>query len=436
MRLPAALRQFLFQSLFWTAVCVVCESFCRFVLHWGYPYNYPATPPQAFFEDFRLYIPQYAHFHTLRFFDKPMPYPAAASILYKLFLIPQPTHIRFAILRYVLLILCASWVLLFLFRRALIHRGLAPRSATLFVLATYLCSYAFWFEVHQANLEWIVWILVTSGLSLFWLGRSRSAAICLGIATAIKFFPVIFLGLFLARKQFRLVGLALATAALFTLASLWILSPSLAYSWHASALAVDLVKQTVILKLQPPFAGLDHSLFGLLKRLLPTLPPPAQVNRLLTAYTVVTALTGVLLFLLRIRKLPLLNQILCLSVAAILFPPLSFDYTLIHLYLPFALFVFLALEQPRSTVPRPPSPATTSTHDRALPLTLALFAFILSAEPEFILHHLRVTGQIKAVALLALFLVGLIHPFRSPLPLPDTAPSPPDLAEPAASLSH
>ncbi|HEY0163632.1 MAG TPA: glycosyltransferase 87 family protein, partial [Edaphobacter sp.] len=328
MRLPSLLRQFLAQSLVWTALCLLTESVCGFILHWGFPYNYPAPPATSIFDDFRLYISRFAYFRTPRFFESIPPYPAPASVLYKLFLLPQPTHIRFAVFRYILAILITSWVMLFAFRRALIRHGLAPRSASFFVLGTYLFSYPLWFEVHQANLEFITWGLVTGGLAAYWLKRNRLAAVLLGLAAAIKIVPVLLLGLFLAQKQYRALALALATTALFTLLSLWIWYPDIAYSWHASSVALKGITDMSALQLLLVHSGFDHSLFSLFKRLLPVLPPPAQLAPLLTGYQALTAVAGCILFFVRIRHLPLINQILCLSVAVTLFPPVSYDYTL------------------------------------------------------------------------------------------------------------
>jgi hypothetical protein len=55
MPLPASLKRFLVQSATWTALCVLSEFVCRFVLHWGFPYDYPAVPPTMIFGDLRFF---------------------------------------------------------------------------------------------------------------------------------------------------------------------------------------------------------------------------------------------------------------------------------------------------------------------------------------------------------------------------------------------
>ena len=65
-------------------------------------------------------------------------------------------------------------------------------------------------------------------------------------------------------------------------------------------------------------------------------PPPYQF----LSHSV--AVSGVILWFWRIRKPPILNQVTALSVASVLLPPLSHDYTLMHLYAPWVMLVMLA----------------------------------------------------------------------------------------------
>ncbi len=146
--------------------------------------------------------------------------------------------------------------------------------------------------------------------------------------------------------------------------------------------------------------GFDHSLFGFYKRLSPSLPPPLVLGRLLSIYLAASSLFGVVIFWIKIRKLPIINQILSLSIASILFPPTSFDYTLMHLYIPWSLLVLLSV-QSRSEIVR----------SRGLSIAFVCFAILMSPESEFIHNGLRFGGQIKAVTLVLLLALSLIVPF-------------------------
>jgi hypothetical protein len=89
---------------------------------------------------------------------------------------------------------------------------------------------------------------------------------------------------------------------------------------------------------------------------------------------------------------------------SILFTPFSGDGTLIHLYCPFALCCFSAINtwRVRQVVP-------------GLRSLFLCFAFLLSAESFFIVKGLRYEGQVKCVALVALLYLALRYPQPWPL---------------------
>lgn len=401
MRTPQALRVFLLQAAFWMALCLGSEVLLRYALHWGYPYGYPFPPAQAMLGDFRSYMEKFAFFHSRAFFAGPiLTYPAPAASLFALFLPGRHGAAFHPVWRYVGTILLASWVMLGTFYRMLRRHGLARRAALGICAGLYLTSYPFWFELHQGNIEFVVWIVLTLGIWAHCTRRSYLAAACFGVAGALKLFPLLFVGLLLARRQLRETAIAALVAAACTVLGLWLLCPDLAYSWRETQRAMASLSPDPILMLPPLVSGFDHSLWVLGKRLMPHLPDPAHLQGGLRIYLLVSAAAGLLLFVARIRKLPTANQVLCLTVACILLPPVSYDYTLIHLYAPFALVLVVLLSgQDRS---------------RAMRATLTLFAFVLSWQSEFIWHGVRFGGQTKAVALLLLFCVALVHPF--PLP--------------------
>ena len=115
--------------------------------------------------------------------------------------------------------------------------------------------------------------------------------------------------------------------------SLWLLCPSLAVSYRGIQQGVNEHTRKYILTWMPVETSFDHSLFGLIKQFtshhnpLNELPP-----EMLTGYLACAAIAGIALYFLRIRHLPILNQLLALCILAILLPPNSHDYTLIHLY--------------------------------------------------------------------------------------------------------
>jgi hypothetical protein len=128
---------------------------------------------------------------------------------------------------------------------------------------------------------------------------------------------------------------------------------------------------------------------------------------LLNGYLAVAAALGLALYILRIRFLPILNQILCLCIASILLPPTSYDYTLIHLYVPWGLMVLYAIDL-----------AKAKRSPQGLYSVFVCFAILMSAESELIYkapgnaNPHGYSGQLKAITLVVLLVIGLIRPFE------------------------
>ncbi len=406
MRLPPALRAFLAASALFALLCFGTEAVCRFLLHWPTPWDYPAIRNVVKFPDFHYFFPKFAYFHSPAFYTHSyvLPYPAPALVAIKLFLLPQPLphHGAFALARFEASLVLASLVTLTLFWRSLVRRGVRPASASLFVLGMYALSFALWFEFSQGNIEWVVWCFLMAGIYAFCTGRLKTAAICIGIAGSMKIFPIIFVGLFLPIHRYRAIFATLATAAVTTLISLWLVCPDVHQSALQTASALGIFAHEHMAQIRPLEGGFDHSLFALIKIALTTLTGSEDHEQALGIYLPVAGLTGCALFFLRIRKLPLPNQVLCLTVAAVVLPPVSYDYTLIHLYAGLILLAFCAIEREKTN---------PSTKTPGLLPAFLLLAFILSPESEFLVHGVRFSGQLKCVALLALGYVSLRYPF-------------------------
>jgi hypothetical protein len=115
----------------------------------------------------------------------------------------------------------------------------------------------------------------------------------------------------------------------------------------------------------------------------------------------IAALGMLLVFFLWIRKLPIINQVICLCVATLILPPTSFDYTLLSLYLPWAMLVLFAVHR--------------DNRDRDVPglvSAFVCFAILFVPETEIIFHRRPIAGQLKALTLVALFSIALRYPFR------------------------
>ena len=405
-KMPLSLQLFLRVAAALLAMVLFIEGVCRYILHAaGALYNSPLLHDH--FPDLLTLWPRFQHFHTLQFFtdtqDPPCMYPAPVAVCYRAFFIFVP-HELFAFLFFVLL--CAV-VATFLFGRALIRRGLNRWAAILLMSFALTTSYPLWFELKQANMEICSWVLLALGLWAFMRGRGYAAAACFGIAGALKVAPFLYLGLFLAKRQYRHILFAFLSAAAVTVPSLWLVYPHIGDSWRLTNLAISRFRtfQTlgptfVTLGQMDPFLAFDHSAFALLKKFIYGHISAHQLSVLLTAYSATVVVLMLFLFFGRIRKLPVINQVLCLCVATVLLPPTSFDYTLMGLYLPWALLVLFAVLQDKKA----PDPA-------GLVPAMVCFAILFVPETEIIYHHVAYGGQIKALALISLFYIGLRYRF-------------------------
>lgn len=396
--LPRPLKIFLFVQLTLSTVAVVVEMFCRFVLHMGVPYWSPLL--NGDFPDLVTLVPRFQYFHTLVFFtdtkDNPFMYPAPVAMVYRFFFFFKPHHLA-AFFCFIALCFLASTIVL---GRSLIRRGLNRGSTFLLLSLSLLAFYPLWFEVKQANVEIVTWALLTLGIWLFLRGRSYSAAAAFGIAGSLKIFPFLYLGLLLSRRQYRQILVGFLVAVGVTVPSLWLLYPHVLESWRLTNLAVAKFRPLMMLVLHYPASSFDHSIFGFIKMCLHPLPPPPVVSVMLTTYLALAVVFVLLVYFLRIHRLPVINQVICLTILSILLPPTSFDYTLINLYAPWALLALYSVTLARQ-----------GRESNGLVPAMVCFAILFAAETEVIINHWSYGGPIKTLALIALLTVALRYPF-------------------------
>jgi hypothetical protein len=183
--------------------------------------------------------------------------------------------------------------------------------------------------------------------------------------------------------------------------------PDLGYAWQQIVAGMQFFGAHQTLGTNPVALGFDHSLFALMKRVLAWILPAGSLNGLLRWYLPMAAISGLSLFFVRIKRIPVANQVLCLTIAAILLPPTSYDYTLLHLYAPLGVLALVALE--RESL----GETASGVEARGMIAVFVLLALALSPQSEFIVQGVRFAAQLKALVLLALGGVGLAVPFPS-----------------------
>jgi len=385
-------------------LCSLAIDFNREIFRLPYPYASQFFPFNNYIDlfDFRA---RFYHFHHLDFFSVAhsrgaiFSYPAPVSLLYALFFWPN-AHIH---LFYTLVTLPPVLVLVLLLGRGMVRRGVGSAITALFLLTTCLMSYPFWFNYFLGNMEICIVVLTAFGVIAFLRGHLYLAAFLIGIAGSMKLFPFILLGLFFARKQYRQFAFSLLVGVATFFGSIWMECPSFSVARAGMAEGAKSMNDALIRKWLPLENGYDHSLFALFKRLVHRhfrgdVVPVSYLN----VYLVIAAFAGLLLYFLYIRRLPVLNQILSLYVAAVLLPPMSHHYTLMHLYMPWGLLVLFAIDRVREGRTTP-----------GLLAAFVCFGVLFSPQSEFILHAATISGQIKCVALVVLWYISVRFPFRS-----------------------
>jgi hypothetical protein len=399
--LPKPVRVFWLLNVLLSLSCAAIMAGDKFLLHGHYPRTWPFIPFYGFL-DFLCFNFRFQHFHHLDFFSDARAYglkfmyPAPVALLYESFYAIHWHSLT------IFLVVTGSLVLLLgaMLGREMVRRGVAPRLVVVFLASVLCVSYPFWFEYLLGNMEICIFLIVTFGLLAFWRGQLAVAAVLIGVAAAMKIFPFVFLALFLSRRKYREFALGIVVAAVVNVLALWAVCPSLGVSYRGIEAGLAAFRVRYMLRYLPVETGFDHSIFGFVKQVAHPFVGWVMPSWWLTTYMALAAVCGVALYFWRIRRLPLLNQLVCLCVCSILLPPTSHDYTLLHLYLPWGLLVLYALDAARA-----------GRRVEGLQTAFVCFAILMSAESELIVHA-GFSGQLKAVTLVVLLVTSLRKPWR------------------------
>ena len=364
------------------------------------------------FQDFKIYQTRFALYGTPAFYvnhggaEIPWTLPAAMALLYRFYYsLPFPLAMYLGTL---VLIVAAAAVAMFV---ALRRRGIIPWQAAAFTLVVLVTCYPLWFLLETANLELFVVLLVAGGVVSFLRGNRFWAAAFFGAAAALKLTPILYLALFCTKRDVRKLAAGLGVFAALFLISHWMAGPSFAVAIAGTRTALHDYEAHLILGMRPEGLAYDHSLFSICKQAYLvirialhrsglTLPAMYRV------YVPLSALAAAVLYFLRVRKLPVLNQVLAVTIFALLLPGMSWDYRLLHLLAGWAFVVFFVLE---CKEPYPPF----------LNHILLLFAILFTCQTylsyrlpagDGVSFPVAYGGQVKAAMLVVLLIYVLRHP--------------------------
>ena len=394
---PPALRRFgiLFATM--TLLSEAWSAAASRIFHLRPPYGGTFRWDDPF-EDLLIFQPRFLAFHTPHFWDPgiyPFTYPAPLGVVY--WLLYRLPHMVGLYLTFSIVILLA-WAWLFARRFAS-----PPRAFALLVLFL-AASWPVRFLLQTGNLETVVALLLGVGILAALRGRWYLAATLIGLAGSMKLYPLALLGLLLSQRRYRQFLWGLITAAAATLASLAFLGPGILEAQRHVTAGLAFLQQRYVLAPLPDGLQFSHSLFNLVKLCLWLIAKLQSLTVARTAILMAAALhlyfplaaIAALLLYLRIRQMPLLNQVVALTVCAVLLPPFSLDYTLVQLLVPFGLLCVFAVETWRKQL-----------QPVGLNLCFTCFALLFSTGAYFEVRY-RFAAQVRTVALIVL-LGAVLH---------------------------
>jgi hypothetical protein len=394
-RLPAVLRMFWAGSLVAFGLMVLV-GYVEFRMGFPPPHYNPLGG--ARYEDLMEFPPVYRMLHTADFYEgintSRVTYPPLGMVLFAaLYASGHPVGIYLGTAA-VWLAVCVWGV-----RRALIAEGIGGMTATLFPLTVALVSFPIAGLLQRGNIELFVWMFAGTGTWLFVRGRDDAAAALWGLAAAVKLYPIVLLGLLLPRGKWRAFAVGVGTFVGVTVASLAWLGPTVGVAWHGAVKNVFRYQGIRMGEWSLHELVANHSVFGLAKLMAMAVGLPLA-RLTLPYYACGAALMGWAFFA-RLWRMPMANQLLALTAFMVALPPISYFYSLVHLYAAWVVLVFVAIRAEKAG-------ARVKGLKAVMLLLVGLFAsFMLFTFPRVGLFG----GLVQAFLLVWLWVCAVEFPF-------------------------
>jgi len=214
-----------------------------------------------------------------------------------------------------------------------------------YFLAAIMLSYPMMFVLDRANIESFLLILVLLWWRMRSAGKELLAALFLGLAGAAKLYPLLYLLPDLVKFRWYRLFLTAGFAALFSLLGLLLLPESMAESIRLISRGIKFWHVVYVDR----HNGVPYSTSGLsFVKFIIAVCFSGDINfarmliRLSIGYWRIAAIAGIVLMLLagwKLRNREDWRLVFVASAAMILLTPISFDYKLLHLFLPCPLFI-------------------------------------------------------------------------------------------------
>lgn len=313
-------------------------------------------------------------------------FPFGAMLPYPLTLVPYPWAVGIFIAGFTAILFAFNWYFM---------RTGDPYTDAVSIAALTLMNYPAQVVVDRGNIEAFVFAFLAGFIVLLIRRHLAPSAALLGAAIAMKAVPIVLLPLCYKAAKRRGVGIAVGTAAVLTLVSLLLMSRPV----HISLLRLISVLLNYSGNVTAGLESTNHSssLYGLftigawLSQVSPSVAP--LWNAMLGSYSLIAAailigsMTACILLPTKLWEMATIA-----TVCLVLLPQGSPDYRLIHLLIPFALFV-------------------NSKTDRANGLlNTVLFSLLLVPKSFIILaHETSLNSVLNPIIMLVLLTVTLFQ---------------------------
>lgn len=398
--LPPPLRLFLWTVVGLWALSLGYSELLWLTRHSWYGFDQIYLDSPAF--DFYDYLPRMDYLHEPEFFTVggyPWYYPAPGALVYAAFyaIVNVWDNWVAGYLSYIAVAIGGILYAAFRLARAMGRRGIGRGPAVRFVLLAAIFSWPFYFAIERGNIEAVTWFLLAAGVWALARERWMLAAVLLGAAASVKFYPGLMFAVFLRPRQWKEIGVGVLTFAAITLVGLRFLEPDVLMAWRGVAAGVQAWTQDYAGSINPRYVPFDHSAFALLKVVTPGHQTVSRAS--MGQYMAVAGAVMLALFFGHVIRLPRLNQVLFVTVASVLLPPTSFDYTLVNLYVPFAWLVLVTITACKRGVSM-----------RPYTLLMVLFGLLLGPETFATWGDFGGAALVKAVCLILLLLAAVLLP--------------------------
>lgn len=249
-----------------------------------------------------------------------------------------------------------------------------------------LCTYPFLFAMDRANTEDFIFLWVVAFFLLYGAKRHRPAAFFLGGAAASKVYPGLFSFLYLRDKKYKEFVLVLLSMAFFTVASMVVFRVNLTQLLDSYSRSMPRFKSIILAAGNDCFSSSIFSSFRFLAALIlgpeKVYSPEFSAQALSVYMPISLAILIVYLVGILSRGVELWESLVLIVCALILVPQTSFDYKLLHLFIPFAAFL------------------TAHTDRRTGLYYSVLFGVLFIPKNFFIFWNISIQGTLNVLCLL------------------------------------